>query len=61
VSEGWFTVCDDDGLVVLDIFPGEPGGVTLYLAPAEAIQLMWQLKKAIAKAKESDEEEGDKA
>ncbi len=48
----WFRVYVDNGRVVLDIFPYEPGGSTLHLPPEEADALALLLKQAAEQAKE---------
>lgn len=44
--ERWITIYVQDGKVVLDIFPYEPGGTTLHLPPDVAIKIAERLLRA---------------
>ncbi len=46
----WFSVYTENGKVVLEVFPYQPGGCTVHLPPAEAEALAKKLQEA---AKES--------
>ena len=48
----WFAVFTDNGKVVLEVFPRQPGGCTVHLPPAEAEALAKKLLEAV---KENDD------
>jgi len=49
--KGWFSIYEEDGLVILDVFPWEPGGATLRLTGEVALWLSERLKEEAQKVR----------
>jgi hypothetical protein len=47
LSLRWFKVYAAEGEIVLDVFPYEPGGATLYLTPDVAQSLLKLIEQAL--------------
>jgi len=52
LSLNWFRVYSDEGKVIVDVFPYEPGGTTLYLTPDVARSLLKLIEQALKECNE---------